>query len=72
MAKVIEHWKVEVYTEHAICNGEPPAEGYQHLADPEFKNGFLILRDETGIELKALNAESIVGFTIKPIYKQEK
>ncbi|AYN25760.1 hypothetical protein D8682_01425 [Buttiauxella sp. 3AFRM03] len=72
MAFVISYWQVDVYTQDAVCNGGDPIQGYQRDPEPEFNNGFLILRDKSGIQLKALNTIGVAGFNITPIYADEK
>lgn len=72
MSRVISCWKVDVFTQSIVCNGGDPIRGYQLAPEPEFNNGFLILRDKHGVQLKALNTTDIAGFNITPIYADEK
>ncbi|NNS07327.1 hypothetical protein [Erwinia sp. JH02] len=72
MRKVIGCWLVDVFTQNIVCNGGEGIKGYQRVPEPEFNNGFLILRDKSGVQLKALNTSGIAGFNITPIYADEK
>lgn len=72
MSRVISCWQVNVFTQDVVCNGGDGIKGYQRDPEPEFNNGFLILRDKSGIQLIALNATGIAGFNITPIYADEK
>lgn len=72
MSRVISCWQVDVFTQDVVCNGGDGIIGYQKDPEPVFINGFLILRDKSGVQLKALNTSGIAGFNITPIYADEK
>lgn len=72
MSRVISYWQVDVFTKDVVCNGGDAITGYQGGPEPEFNNGFLILREKSGVQLKALNTTGIAGFNITAIYADEK
>ncbi|CCV60759.1 hypothetical protein [Yersinia enterocolitica] len=73
MSRIISYWQVDVFPRDIVCSGGGDGiKGYQQDPEPEFNNGFLIIRDKSGDNLKALNANDIAGFNITPIYADEK
>ncbi|MGO4743990.1 hypothetical protein [Serratia quinivorans] len=69
MLKLINYWQVQVFD---IDNNQPIATGYQRDKEPEFANGFIILRDMKGTTLTGFRIDQIAAFKVSPVYKQEK
>lgn len=72
MSKVIRYWQVEVFNDDVFCNDGAAIVGFQLSPEPEFNNGFLMLRDKTFVQMKGLSVKEFSGFSIIPIYEDEK
>lgn len=69
MNEVIDYWQVQVFD---IGDNQLVATGYQRDRDPEFVNGFIMVRDMKGTTVTGFRIDQISGFKVSPVYKQEK
>lgn len=69
MMEVIDYWQLQVFD---IADNQILATGYQRDRDPEFVNGFIMVKDMKGTTLTGFRLDQISGFRTLPVYRQEK
>lgn len=70
MQKLIDYWVVKVFAN--ACDEDPVITGYQQSTEPEIKAGFIIVRDMGQTSLRGFPLSKIGGFSIDPVFKEEK
>lgn len=67
MAQLIKHWKISAFEDASTLVGE----GYQKDPTPRIEHGFLVLRDESGFEVRYLNLDNLSAFIIETVKEGE-
>ena len=67
MAQLIKHWKISAFEDANTLVGE----GYQKDPTPKIEHGFLVLRDESGFEVRYLNLDNLSAFIIETVKEGE-
>lgn len=64
---IIKNWKISAFEDASTLVGE----GYQKDPNPRIEYGFLVLRDESGVEVRYLNLDNLSAFIIEMVKEGE-